>query len=517
MAGFFGKASSLILQIVVVVAAVLVFSWFDPFNILAPTKLKLQNTPIQVQSIKEIGQLITAEYYGEVIASLKEVVNEKQFGEMQEFNYIVDDLHNEFKMTIEDFVEENPDLPTREDVIFQRFRDFNPELVADPLFGSYLYYIFEKIKDRNYKRSELDEKLSLSKQKTLIKRLYQNRYKWRDQLNEIQTEEFKRLKKEVVQRDAKKEYRNSRLVLIGRGWVKAGFDFGTFTERNFRYDDIRNRVHFIGLQPQIISATINPWFIPEEGVEGFEFLIAERGARLKPEYTKMVKQRCLDKLQQQAMEKQILQQSQKNAEDNLKSFFSLLMDKPVNGVYFHTDYLDYTLDVILADSIIRNEELLTIDSALVYYYRTSKDKNKREKMAGFTQKLQRNKTLIYDQQIELNSLSSTVFSLIKDHIIDSTDIIMLSRKKSRSLTDTLWHANMLDDRYFSTKADSLTTEEKLKAGQAFVELLSNENQKFCKTIGTLVKKADVAIDSVQIPEGKFNAVIRGTPCVVSLK
>ncbi len=398
MGNLFGKGASLILQIIIVVAAVLVFSWFDPFDILAPTKRTLKNTPIQIQSMREIGQLVTAEYYGEVISSLKEVIGEKQYNEMQEFNYTVDDLHKEFKYAIADFTEE--ELPNNnKDQIFDAFITINTELVNDSLYKTYLYYIFEKIKDRNYKRNEINRELEISDQKTLIKRLYLNRYKWRDQLFEIETDEFKTVKKEVIEKGSKKDYRNSRLVLIGRGWVKAGFDFGELSDRNFRYDDTHKRIHFIGLRPQIISATINPWFIPEEGVEGFEFLIAERGARLKPVYTKMVKQRCLDKLQQQAMDKQILARSQENAETHLKAFFSLLLDEEIEGVYFHTNFLDYTLDVILNDSVIRNEEVYTIDSALCYYNKTYKERDKLEKMSAFIDTLQKAKTNFYGAPI----------------------------------------------------------------------------------------------------------------------
>ena len=504
MAGLVGKASSLILQIIVVVAAVLVFSWLDPFNILAPTKLKLKNTPVQVQSIKEIGQLITAEYYGEVIASLNEVVGEKQYSEMQEFNYIVDDFHNEFKMTIDDFVEEEKDLSNQKDKIYQAFLKFASELTSDSLYNSYLYYINEKIKNRNYKRNDLGRNLQTNEKETLIKRLYLNRNKWHDQLNEIETDEFKRVKTEVIQRKAKKEYRNSRLVLIGRGWVKAGFDFGTFNERNFRYDDVRKRIHFIGIQPQIISATINPWFIPEEGVEGFEFLIAERGARLKPEYTKMVKTRCLDKLQQQAMDKQILERSQKNAESYLKDFFSLLMDDNINGVYFHTDYLDYTLDVILADSVIRNEELYTIDSTLVYYYNTSKDKNKMQKLADFISTLNKSKTLVYGKPIALNNMSSNLFGVVSDRLIDSTDIVQLNQRKTLNKMDTLWYSSLFTDKYFNTSRDSLTTEEKNVTDSTFHVQINSDQTQFSNDLNRLISVIEVATDTLQLTSGNMS-------------
>ena len=45
MGNLIGKGASLILQIIVVVAAVLVFSWFDPFDILAPNKKDLEKYP----------------------------------------------------------------------------------------------------------------------------------------------------------------------------------------------------------------------------------------------------------------------------------------------------------------------------------------------------------------------------------------------------------------------------------------------------------------------------------------
>src|SRR3954452_22724098 len=60
-------------QAILVVAAVLLFSFFDPFNIFGSRKKTLKDTPTSVTSIKQIGELITAEYYGEVLGSLKEV------------------------------------------------------------------------------------------------------------------------------------------------------------------------------------------------------------------------------------------------------------------------------------------------------------------------------------------------------------------------------------------------------------------------------------------------------------
>ena len=80
---FFIRNWKLLLDCVIVVAAILAFTFWDPFNIFNTRKLR--QTATLVTSIREIGELVTAEYYGEVIASWKEFklteppVDETQF------------------------------------------------------------------------------------------------------------------------------------------------------------------------------------------------------------------------------------------------------------------------------------------------------------------------------------------------------------------------------------------------------------------------------------------------------
>jgi len=150
MSKLIGQGASLILQIIIVVAAVLVFSWFDPFDLLAPTRLTLKNTPIQVQSIREIGQLITAEYYGEVISSSLEVKAEKEKIEVEEFNENTGDIHEDFKQAVLDFSTEEL-KGKRKRTVYNAFVSANPDLVLNPLYNIYLYFINEKLKDNSYK------------------------------------------------------------------------------------------------------------------------------------------------------------------------------------------------------------------------------------------------------------------------------------------------------------------------------------------------------------------------------
>lgn len=453
MGNIIGKGASLILQIIFVVTLVLVFAWYDPFDIFMPTKLKLKNTPIQVQSIREIGELITAEYYGEVVTSLEEVIGEKQFVEQQKFNYIVDDIHSNFKDAIR-FLKDEIETNNKNE-IYNYLATENPDLIGNPIFNSYLYFINEKLKNRNYRQREFEKELSDSQKKRLIKKIYKNTDDYFSELMNLETTEFTTTKKEIIENTNSKEFKRSRLVLVGRGWVKAGFRFGEFSDRNFQYDSERKRIHFIGMKPEVISATINPWFIPEEGVEGFEFLIAEKGARLRPEYTKMVKTRCLEKLNMQAMDKNILELAKKNAEDHLRAFFSLLLDKEIEKVYFHADMLAYTLDVLLADSAIRNEEVFTIDSTLCEFYRTYKYPNKYEKIEAFIEALDtaKNKN-IYGEPFQLNSKSSLLFSIIQDRKIDSLDILRFNQRVSSQKIDSLWQMDILRSYYEKKDGDN---------------------------------------------------------------
>ncbi|MEZ5195994.1 MAG: hypothetical protein R2764_06230 [Bacteroidales bacterium] len=490
MGNIIGKGASLILQIVFVVVLVLVFAWYDPFDIFMPTKLKLKNTPIQVQSIREIGELITAEYYGEVVASLEEVIGEKQFVDQQKFNYIVEDIHSDFKDAMT-FLRDEVNTGNKQD-IYDYFTKENQDLAGNPIFNNYLYFINEKLKNRNYKEREFDKQLSEGQQKRLIKKIYKNTDRFYDDLLTIQTTDFTTIKQEIIEKTTKKEFKRSRLVLVGRGWVKAGFRFGEFSDRNFRYDAERNRIHFIGMQPEIISATINPWFIPEEGVEGFEFLMAEKGARLKPEYTKMVKTRCLEKLNMQAMDKNILQLAQKNAEEHMKAFFSLLLDNEIEGVYFHADMLSYTFDVLMADSVIRNEEIFTIDSTLCEFDRTYKFSDKFEKMGAFILGIDSLGVKdFYGESFSLNSKSSLLFSIIQDRRIDSLDIVRMNNRTNLQRLDSLWQMEILRPYYENPKAN-------VPDSEFLIESFESVDASFFADLNRIIANLNLERDTVDI-------------------
>ena len=64
---FLIKQWKVLLDILIVVGAILLFTFFDPFSIFKSSEL--QATANMVTGVKDIGQLVTAEYYGEVMSS----------------------------------------------------------------------------------------------------------------------------------------------------------------------------------------------------------------------------------------------------------------------------------------------------------------------------------------------------------------------------------------------------------------------------------------------------------------
>ncbi|MEM6737952.1 MAG: hypothetical protein AAF620_17975 [Bacteroidota bacterium] len=73
MVGTLLKQWRLILDILIISIIVILISLWNPFNFFGKG-LELQDTASMVSEIKEIGELVTAEYYGEVIASDEEAM-----------------------------------------------------------------------------------------------------------------------------------------------------------------------------------------------------------------------------------------------------------------------------------------------------------------------------------------------------------------------------------------------------------------------------------------------------------
>ena len=367
------KNWKLLLDILIIVGAVILFSFFDPLGIFNNTQT--QKTAYLVSGVRSIGQLVTAEYYGEVMSSW----NDYQMKEFPE-----DTLSGNAKMMYLDLMQvfSNTDI---------KFKKLYPDELAE-LRKSYPGELYSKfiifLGDKNYNfplrqiYNEKDGQPKKNAEKKILGRLYtqiKEKHKalskqFKNQPDELFPAYQKYLSKlpdfldgfmdyyyqlTKIHQQTKKGQR-SRIVFIGRGWVKAGFDFGSFDEQNFQYDEANNIVHFFGLRPQILDTDINPWFIPELKVKGFE--LVDYSKDMDFEKAKKVKHQCKLDLLEKAREADIVGQAQANGEQALQSFFSIVLDAPDLEIAFHAKPFDKDWAILSSDTLIDLREALYIDS-----------------------------------------------------------------------------------------------------------------------------------------------------------
>jgi len=405
------KYGKLLIDILVIGLIVVAVVWINPFGIFGGNKLKLQSTANNVSSIKKIGQLITAEYYGETIATYKEAkltlieeddISERGndlFRDMKDYiiikrieSYKPDEFilnANEVAETPEkekkglrrligsifgrktkkaDFKREikkhistdkgsskKPDGSSKNLGTPEFFNDdketakevlafyFNKNEISDADIPNYLWKLSKEI---------LKKKDQLNNEKAFSEYINQG-------LDEIKGRTFSDFYYRKKEKGA--NLGGTKISIIGRGWVKAGFDFGALNDDNFVFDKEHAIVHIYGVHPEILAKDINPWFIPEKKVPGFQILESRKATF---DQAKKVKSYCIDKLEKMAIEAGILKQAERQSKEAIKNFIGLVTNTEVKHVHFHTDSLVRFTDDILKDKLISYEEARKLDSLI---------------------------------------------------------------------------------------------------------------------------------------------------------
>ncbi len=426
----FWKQFGLVIQIAIVVAVVLAFSFFDPFGLLKSKKLKLEDTPINVQSIREIGQLITAEYYGEVLNSLQQSRIAQVMDNNDSFIEDYKILHDQFQNAITTLIDEKNQI---------KLTGWNKK---KDLYD-YFYHRFSILTENAYYQDYINwllSKMGIKDEKRLLKVLFDQKedetkkYKEIIKQDLVATELKKITNERINSLSANKKFKKQQIVVLGRGWVKAGIDFGEFTQQNFKYDKANKTIHLIGIKPEILVCTINPWFIPEKQVKGFEVILVSRKAN-EPKYMQMVKEETLKKLRSNALEANILTQARKNAETNLKDFFSLLIEDGVDQVVIHDSFFSY-FDASMSSDVLDPSAMKTIDSLFVQ--RFAKDSLEVVAMRDL---------LVANQKITVGvdtfniQRHSSLLSLIEDEELTQEELMQLEVLQQRIHTDRQYLAN----------------------------------------------------------------------------
>lgn len=280
------------------------FSWWGWWNSWSlpnwsVAKYEYLNGPTVLEEVKEIGELVGAEYYGEVIHSLLEQQEEEDW-------LLLGDLYEEVKLMYGRHYRTSKEMPVRRtesQVLQDAFARFALKIgtLSQP---TWYRNVFLKL---GATEARLLEEIRTTSWSTFSD-------KYRDGL----FRQRRILRQEV-------QY-NPVLIYLGRGDVLIGYDLKSLSsDQMIRQGDT---LILKDLDPTIISAAINPWYIsPEEdstgkGIPGFESLREE--GTVTQEMVSEVKAGCKRELIREAFRNGVAELAEESAEQTLKSFFNLL-------------------------------------------------------------------------------------------------------------------------------------------------------------------------------------------------
>jgi len=461
MIGYLIKNWRLLLDIVVVVGGIIAFTLFDPFGMFS--KRELKGTANLVSSVKKIGELVTAEYYGEVISSLNETfifdIPEDTVSEKFE------ECFYQLKLACRNSVSNNKNLKNflkSQDLINLR-TEYNKTdaYIYNHLIVLMAVNLIDSDEDKFYKEKE--QGLQGNTEARVLRRIYNlikdinKKHKKDTEAREAELDAYINEIPVYMESAASFHYqlnkmalsnkeRRRDIVFIGRGWVKAGYKFEMLDEHNFAYDKQNKLMRFYGLSPVILDKDINPWFIPENNIKGFELVDFYKKATF--EEAKIVKVRCKEKLLEQANHSGIMKQAQENGEEALKNFFALLLDEPDLKVEFHPLPFQNELNLIGADTLITVAEALWVDAI----FKETGQKIKNESNPSRRNFQEQQLHIFYNQLKEMYFIDSTnyfnLFSIEAAKILKNKYfVVKADYEKFKLLRDTLHLSPELDTIY----------------------------------------------------------------------
>lgn len=395
MIAFFLRNWRLSLDIAFVIALCVAFSYFDPFGMFRNTKL--QQTANMVSSVKEIGELVTAEYYGEVLSYESDKLNLSS----DSISSIAKDFYTDMLYTVDETVQEGKRFDDEE--IQKKLKSISNGQVYDYLIAFISAKYLGKSLDKFYDKET--KKLKGRAEKKLFKEVYQDLLKNHKSYSE---------EKYLASLDFLPEYLNdfgsfyhkitnvqstsddSEVVMIARGTVKAGFKFNKLNEDNFQYNSATKQVLLYGIEPIILDTIINPWFIPQLKVKGFEFV--NNPSKRNYDDVVKVKKSCYDSLAAQAINANIIYQAKINGIKVLQNLFSIVLDEPDIQVVFNEFPEQKFVEKVSMDGTISLKEALQIDSVFNLYKSRLDYVNSEEKV-----------NLEFEQRILINNLKKNTF------------------------------------------------------------------------------------------------------------
>ena len=454
------KYWKVILDIILVIALVVAVFLWNPFDLFGK-EVRLQPTANVASQIRQIGQLVTAEYYGEVVASLGET--KLNFLKEDFLNQEADSIYVALKADVFDaymalVIEATKDIKrankrerkkkkARKDAVEYLVKNYGNNLLGKKRTTTYvndtmdivLLFIAEKVLNESTSmdldKLDKDKKRRRFREKQLGNLLAEIEHKHltldekamdlylQQPLDEKPS--FSSFYYSLYQKDEK---RKDQLAMIGRGSVKAGFDFGSFEESHLYMDSDAGIIHIFGLEPVILDFDINPWFIPQKAVPGYD--IIQAGRNVSFDDAKKVKSYCRAKLRSRALEAGIISEAQRYGEEVIKTFLTLVLETEVKQVVFHENLENVFLKQITKDGIIHHTEIVLIESAeRQFLQKVEQTTSKTLKQAYLSQlrhflfKLREYPLQLADQsQISFNYFTKELYSFLSDSTLTDPNI-----------------------------------------------------------------------------------------------
>ncbi len=310
------------------------------FNLFGTKKLKINDTPVIVQKIKEIGELTTAEFFGEVYADLNEVYDELIKTKKREIIANAGQFYNDYsglEIYMKIFIAK--DLKEKE--YKQEHKRY------ETMLKNYMENMKEFSKSRKMLLQQLAKAGNANKKRAIQVKIDNLRNDLEDRKKELSVASSRFELIELQYKEKNREYWEGRkqrnLVYIGRGWVKAGVDLRNISPQNIIINSVEeSSIKVILPEPVILNADINPWFIytKDKKIKGFEIFLEKTGSifsykNFTDKEVGLLKSKCKDKLKEAAIKKELLKNAKTSATQTLENFFHLLGFKKVVVEFRH--------------------------------------------------------------------------------------------------------------------------------------------------------------------------------------
>ncbi len=305
------------------------------FNIFSKKQLEISDTPVVVEKIKEIGELTTAEFYGEVYADINEV-------------------YDDIIVSHKDSILSNPSIFYKNysglEIYMKRFgeqtdkeQEYNRERERyGDMLNDYILKLNEFKEAEQDIIQQLSEVSSRKKKRKLNKQLEKLRNSLKARNKELKDASSRFEVVEEQYRKKRSAYWESRkernLVYIGRGWVKAGVDLHNISAKDIIINtDNESSIKILLPEPVILNADINPWFIytQDKQIKGFEVFIEKTGSiftnnNFTDKEVNELKHKCKVELKEEGIKKGLLINARKSAVKTIENFFYLIGFKHID-------------------------------------------------------------------------------------------------------------------------------------------------------------------------------------------